>query len=313
MSAPVRYTIIEDEPTAVPAVPVPAVPVVPVVPVPNNNESNLELVFRKYVEEKNPNLIIMTPCYNSTVFVSYMQSLISTLFMCKEYGVQANVIFCRNDSLVSRARNNLVAKSMSDKDATHFLFIDADITWNPVDVIKLLIADKPLVGGIYPIKNYKWDTLTSQHPQTGFEAIKARHKNNMFKDTMSETDFRKTNMLRYNINYESNVLSVDRNLTKVKHLATGFMMIQRPTLEMMFKGFPYTKYTDDVSFLEGDENKYAYALFDCGVENDHYYSEDWMFCHRWQKMGGEIFVDVTISLDHTGIETFHGCYLASVM
>jgi len=30
-------------------------------------------------------------------------------------------------------------------------------------------------------------------------------------------------------------------------------------------------------------------------------------------MGGEIFVDVTINLDHTGNETFSGCYLASVI
>jgi hypothetical protein len=106
---------------------------------------------------------------------------------------------------------------------------------------------------------------------------------------------------------------VEKNLTKVKHLATGFMMIQRRTFEIMFTAYPQTKYTDDVSFLEGAENNYAYALFDCGVEYDHYFSEDWMFCHRWQKLGGEIFVDVTINLDHTGNETFRGCYLASVL
>ncbi len=319
MSNPVRYTIIEEDSeqasTLAPNtnIKLSETPAPVQGPMPSAQPESIESIFRKYVAEKKPNLIIMTPCYNSTVFVSYMQSLISTLFMCKDFGVTANVVFCRNDSLVSRARNNLVAKAMHNADATHFLFIDADITWNPIDVIKLLLADKPLVGGIYPIKNYKWDTITSQHPHTGLEAIKARHKKNMFKDTMSETDFIKTNLLRYNINYESATLSVEKNLTKVKHLATGFMMIHRSVFEMMFKAFSYTKYTDDVSFLAGDENKHAYALFDCGVENDHYYSEDWMFCHRWQKMGGEIFVDVTISLDHTGIETFNGCYLASVI
>jgi len=305
-----RYTIIDDDESESPPAPAPAPDPAPA---PAPLADSIETVFRKYVSDHKPNLIIMTPCYNSTVFVSYTQSLILTLFMCKEYGVPANVIYCRNDSLVSRARNNLVAKAMHHTSATHFIFIDADITWNPIDVIKLLISDKMLVGGIYPIKNYKWDILTSKNPNTGIDAIKARHKTNMFKDTMSETDFVKTNLLRYNINYESAVLSVERNLTKVKHLATGFMMIKRPVFEMMFKAYPYTKYTDDVSFLSGDENNYAYALFDCGVENDHYYSEDWMFCHRWQKMGGEIFVDVTISLDHTGIETFSGCYLASVL
>lgn len=274
---------------------------------------SLDTVFRRYVAEHKPHLVILTPCYGSVAFVSYTQSLISTLFMCRDYGVQANVIFCRNDSLVSRARNNLVAKAMHDKTVTHIMFIDADITWSPVDVIKLLIGNKPLSGGIYPIKNYKWDIISGKNPQTNLDTIKQRYQNSSYKALMDETEFIKTNLVRYNINYESRVLNVERNMTKVRHLATGFMMIQRHVFEAMFKAFPATKYTDDVSFLEGTENDYAYALFDCGVEEDHYFSEDWMFCHRWAKMGGEIYVDVTINLDHTGIETFRGCYLASVI
>jgi len=46
---------------------------------------------------------------------------------------------------------------------------------------------------------------------------------------------------------------------------------------------------------------------------DHYMSEDWMFCERWNKMGGSIFIDVSISLNHTGSETYKGCYMASLI
>jgi hypothetical protein len=268
--------------------------------------------IKDFIAATKPHLVIMTPCYNSSMYVGYTQSLIATLFLCKENGIEANVVFCRNDSLVSRARNNLVAKAMYNKSATHFLFIDADITWNPIDVVKLIVADKHIVGGIYPIKNYNWDGLMNNHPRNSIEAIKSRYETSIFKNRLSLPEFTKMNMVRYNINHESNTLNVEKNLTKVRHLATGFMMIKRQTFDMMFKAFSHTKYTDDVSFLEGDENLNAYALFDCGVENDHYFSEDWMFCDRWRKMGGEIYVDVTISLDHTGIETFSGCFLSSV-
>ena len=44
------------------------------------------------------------------------------------------------------------------------------------------------------------------------------------------------NLLRYNINYMNNVLSIDNNLAKVRHLATGFMMIKRSTIEKMSQG-----------------------------------------------------------------------------
>jgi hypothetical protein len=111
----------------------------------------------------------------------------------------------------------------------------------------------------------------------------------------------------------NNTLSIEKNLAKVKHLATGFMMIKRNVIEKMSMAFPSTKYVDDVNFLKPNENEFAYALFDCGVEEGHYFSEDWLFCHRWSKMGGTIWIDVSISLTHTGIEDYRGCYIASMM
>jgi hypothetical protein len=91
------------------------------------------------------------------------------------------------------------------------------------------------------------------------------------------------------------------------------MMIRREVIEKMMTAFPSTKYTDDISFLLPEENKYAYALFDCGVEDNHYYSEDWMFCHRWSKMGGDVFVDVSINLTHIGIENYRGSFISTTI
>jgi hypothetical protein len=264
-----------------------------------------------YISKTNPHLVILTPCYNSSMYVTYTESLLQTMFMCKDLGIDATVHFCRNDSLVSRARNNLIAKAMNIKTATHFLFIDADITWSPFDILKLLVADKPIVGGIYPIKNYEWDKIATN--PNAISDIFTRKNGSQLKDSFSNKDYLQTNMVRYNINYSSNVLEIENNLTKVKHLATGFMLIKRSTIDLMSKAFPQTKYVDDVNFLSGAENDFAFALFDCGVEEGHYLSEDWMFCHRWMKMGGSIFADITVNLDHTGIETYKGSYISSIM
>lgn len=275
------------------------------------DDTDIVVRIKDYIAKHNPGLVILTPCYNSTVFVSYMESLIQTFAMCKEFGLRMKVHFCKNDSLVSRARNNLVAKAMTDKNMTHMLFIDADITWDPIDIVKLILADKGVVGGIYPIKNYNWGNL-SEDPNF-VRKIMAKKQNSQLNNMMSDLHFLKTNMVKYNVNYESSVLNVTNNLAKVRHLATGFMMIKRAVIESMMRGFPDTKYTDDVGFLTGDENNFAYALFDCGVEEGHYFSEDWLFCHRWTKMGGGVYIDVTINLDHTGIETFKGSYISSIM
>ena len=265
----------------------------------------------EFVETTKPKLYILTPCYGSLCFVNYVKCIMATKDLLSKFNIPLEIEFCRNDSLVSRARNNLVAKAMNDKDCTHIMFIDTDITWDPVDILKLLVSNKCLSGGVYPLKHYFWERLTK-----GENTIKewiTRKNASQFSEAISNENVIQHNLLKYNINYIDNVLNVDANLAKVKHLATGFMMFKREVIEKMAQAYPHTKYTDDVGFLSGSQNDYAYALFDCGVEDDHYFSEDWMFCHRWTQMGGNIYVNVAINLTHTGNEDFHGCYLSSII
>ena len=283
----------------------------------NVHNVTFEDKVKEYLAHNQVKLTILTPCYGSLCFVNYVQCLMATFDLCRKYGIQVNIEFCRNDSLVSRARNNLVAKAMNDPDVTHILFIDADITWSPVDVFKLILSDKSLVGGVYPLKAYFWDKLIqdSKNPENT-NIVKSwldRKNNSQFKDRITDKEMIQFNLLKYNINYMGNELEIQKNLARVRHLATGFMMFKRKVIEQMSRAFPATKYTDDVGFLSGTENDHAYALFDCGVEDGHYFSEDWLFCHRWSKMGGSIWIDVSISLMHTGNEDFKGCYLASII
>ena len=278
-----------------------------------NPAENQDIVskIKQYAKTTPLSVVILTPCYGSLCYVSYVSSLLNTMNLFSTIGIKLRVEFCRNDSLVSRARNNLIAKAMFDKEVTHMLFIDADITWNPIDIIKLILAEKNIVGGVYPIKSYEWDKLVN--PDNVLQDWIAKKNNSQLKASVADQDFIQHKMVRYNLNYISNTLEIASNLTKVRHLATGFMMIRRDTIEKMARAFPSTKYTDDVGYLHGEENEYAYALFDCGVEEGHYCSEDWMFCSRWAKMGGETWVDVTINLNHCGVEDFKGSFLSSII
>ena len=268
--------------------------------------------IQTYAKTNPFSLVILTPCYGGQCYVNYVSSLLNTMTLFTKLGLKLRVEFCKNDSLVSRARNNLIAKAMHDKDTTHMLFIDADITWNPVDIIKLVLADKNIVGGVYPIKNYEWNKLIDPGNNVVEKWIEKKN-NSELSAAVSDKDIIQHRLMRYNLNYLGNTIEIANNLTKVRHLATGFMMIRRDTIEKMSRAFPSTKYTDDVGFLQGDENEHAFALFDCGVEDGHYCSEDWLFCSRWSKMGGETWIDVTINLNHCGVEDYKGSYLASLI
>jgi hypothetical protein len=279
----------------------------------------LSNIIKEYLSKNTPVVYILTPCFGSICYVNYVHCLMTTIEVFKRYNIELIVEFCRNDSLVSRARNNLVAKAMNNPKMTHIMFIDNDITWDPIDILKLIISDKNLIGGVYPLKRYNWQellkdkqNLMDKSPNIIQKWVQ-RKNNSQFKDVISDENAIQFNMVNYNINYMDTVLNIEKNIAKVKHLATGFMMIRRNVIEKMSKAFPSTKYVDDVNFLKSEENDFAYALFDCGVEEGHYFSEDWLFCHRWTKMGGSIWIDVTISLTHTGIEDFRGCYIASII
>ena len=274
-------------------------------------EYDLEKSIKQYVEENKPKVVILTPCYGSVCFVNYVFCIIKTKEVFKYYDIPLKIEFCKNDSLVTRARNNLVAKAMSDVTVTHLMFIDNDITWDPVNIIKLIIANKPIVGGIYPLKKYNWEKLAND-PEYIKKMIEKKN-NSRVKNIMDDDLLVQYSLLNYNLNHIGNSIKIENNLTEVKHVATGFMMIKRGVIEKMSEAFPHTKYTDDVNYLEEHENKYAYALFDCGVEGGHYLSEDWLFCNRWKKIGGKVYIDVSINLSHTGIEQYNGSFLSTII
>ena len=123
------------------------------------NQPTFEQVIQQFLQRNKIKLYILTPCFASLCYVNYVHCLMGTVELFRKLNIPLKIEFCRNDSLVSRARNNLIARAMTDPDATHFLFIDNDISWDPVDILKLLIAEKDLVGGIYPLKNYSYFTL----------------------------------------------------------------------------------------------------------------------------------------------------------
>ena len=264
-------------------------------------------ILKAYLSNNKVKLYILTPCYGGLCHVNYVNKVIETKELLISLGIPVVLQFIRNESLITRGRNNLIAKAMSDKDTSHILFIDSDITWDPIDILKLIVNDKELSGGIYPIKKYHWDRLSASN----LEGIMAK-KNLPYNQGLTNEQLIYHNLLHYNFNYLQNANKIENNCMEVYTLATGFMMIQRKCIEKMIEKYPQYKYTDDCGFLQGEENKYAYALFDCAIINDHYFSEDWLFCHRWKDIGGKIWADITINLWHTGQEDYCGRLISTL-
>jgi phage/plasmid-associated DNA primase len=109
------------------------------------------------------------------------------------------------------------------------------------------------------------------------------------------------------LNREQKQIAIENGLVRLHDGATGFMMIKREALDKMIEAYPDLKYNNDLN-TPPELNPHFYAFFDTMIDpkDRRYLSEDYCFSRRWQELGGEIWLDPTISLNHYGSFNFQG-------
>jgi hypothetical protein len=236
-------------------------------------------------------LVVATPCFGGQVSSIYTVSLFKLQIALRSYAdVKLKLEMQQNDALITRARANLVAAFLDDPAATHLLFIDADIGFDPEQVLRLIACGADVCAGVYPIKRIDWDkvrqTLAAGLPEPSAAA------------------------LHYVLEVENPARIETRGeFLRVRYAGTGFLMIRRQALEKMCQRYQSLRFRADHNYgdaLAGSTNRVA--LFDCMIDPDTgvYLSEDFAFCKRWIDMGGEIWADLTSRLSHVGPTTYEG-------
>jgi len=208
---------------------------------------------------------ICMPCYGGQLTESTFMSMIRWSNTARQLGIDWTVETLTNESLISRARNTLVAKFLSNPDSTHLMFIDADIGWEPWHLLLLLHHDKDVIGGMYPLK-----ALPIKWCVNGIEGGK-------------EEDMGR--------------------LQEVSKTGTGFMCIKRHVFEKLDDHPATIPFINDIG-LDPKLNKDMKTFFDTDVREGRYYSEDWTFCENWRDLGGEVWIDKRVLLKHTGTFTY---------
>ena len=66
-----------------------------------------------------------------------------------------------NESLIPRARNELVRLFLEETKCSHIMFIDADMYFNDQAIATLYKADKDVACGIYPKKELDWGKVST--------------------------------------------------------------------------------------------------------------------------------------------------------
>jgi hypothetical protein len=211
-------------------------------------------------------LHIGIPCYGGMVSEPTMTSFLRFVLMASQLKLNWSLDTMVNESLVTRARNNLMAKMMTNNQATHFMFIDADIRFQPESIFQMIAHDKDVIGGLYP---------------------------------------KKALPINYVINLKPTV-TVQGDIYTVDTMGTGFLLFKRHVYEKLINAHPECKYVDDIGLGKQYEPMMYSIFDTIIDEKGHYLSEDWTFCRRWQALGGEIWAHSKTLLNHVGHYEFAG-------
>lgn len=236
-------------------------------------------------------LVVGTPCYGGQVTSLYTLSLMRLQAACAQRGdIDLLVNLLWGDALITRCRQNLVTQFLENSLATHLMFIDADISFDPTQVFRLLDLGVDIAAGVYPVKRVDWAKVKALAKE-GIENLESA-------------------ALSYVLEFENPQKIENRNgFAKVRYAGTGFMLIRREVFLKMIERYPELSYSKEHQSEDPWRgSKWRSALFNCILDQATgvYLSEDFSFCKRWTDMGGEIWVDLASKLAHTGTQTFYG-------
>ena len=219
------------------------------------------------------NLLIATPMATGRPEDEYNTAVEKLKYLIHEHGGKCERFKIKYVSDVYYARSRLFGTFMRAKEFTHMIMIDDDMGFDPVDVVWMLLLQRDMVAAVGVKKKFPIEFAWNLHDENGKQ---------------------------WPVEHE-----LDTNVCKVPFVGAAFMLISRNCAERIAASYPELEY--DL------EENVEYSVFDSIIVGRRRLSEDYAFCLRWRKIGGDVFVKMDITLTHTGSYTFTGNLLETLM
>jgi hypothetical protein len=240
-----------------------------------------------------PHIFVATPMYGGMCTGFYAQSMLQLATICSRAEMDVSFSFMFNESLIQRARNAMAHNFMKKTECTHMMFVDADIRFNPNDIVTMVQADKDIICGIYPKKEINWagvDAAVKQGVQP--------HELTKYTGSMV------VNL----VDYQGSVTVPINQPIRIWNGGTGFMLIKRQVFEKLQKRVK--SYRNDVGDLGGtikpQDLIYEYFPVFIEKETNRLLSEDYAFCKLAREAKFDVWAAPWVSLGHFGTYLFEG-------
>ena len=245
-------------------------------------------------------LFVATPMYGGMCAGMFAKSTADLSALCTQYGIPLQFYYLFNESLITRARNYCVDEFLRSG-ASHLMFIDADIGFNPQDVLALMAlqANEPekydIIGGPYPKKCISWEKI-----KLAVDKGIADEDPNALENFVGDYVF--------NPKYNTTSIAISEPV-EVLEIGTGFMMITREALLKFKDAYPEYSYRPDHVRTEAfDGSREIMQFFQAEIDpaSKRYLSEDYWFCQKVQAINLKTWFCPWMKMQHVGTYIFGG-------
>jgi hypothetical protein len=231
----------------------------------------------QYPEPTPPTVFIATPMYGGMTTGTYAWSLAQTPGIFMRSGVGLLYQYRTSDALVANSRNHLATQFL-ETSATHLMWIDADIGFNGLDIVSMLMADQDIVCGVYPKKAIDWNRV-AQAVNDGVPPEELhRHVGTFVVKPLADAD-------------DSPAANTDE-LAEITAGGTGFMLVKREVFEVLRDHVP--------TYTFGGAGVSEFYCTPIDPQSQQLLSEDFYFCMLARKHGFKVFAAPWVRLTHTG-------------
>jgi glycosyltransferase involved in cell wall biosynthesis len=282
---------------------------------------------------KGRRLFVGTPMYDGKCHSEYAFSLVQLTALCTRLEIDLRLYFACHDALITKARDVTVDEFLKSGD-DNLIFIDADIGFDPRDVIRLLAMQVQDEGGVfdivaapYPTKRLSWDRVLSAAKSGVADDNPALLANYSSAIAVSPA---------FSSSFPIN------EPVEVTQAGTGFMIIRRETFERFRDHYPARSYSPNYMHMDESLSKELYAFFETEIDSKYgkigeevrhylarnpaataqdmldfldsdatmasysgkYFSEDYAFCRRVREAGMKVWLCPWMALTHTGSHRF---------
>lgn len=238
-----------------------------------------------------PNIVIATPAYGEIFYTPYVQSVIKLIRLFHQKGWEFSFRSI-SYSEISESRNYLLTHWIDKSNASHILFLDADMGFEPHLIAEMVELDQPVVGVVYPKRNIDLLRVATAAADGGSpEQAVAKSQQYVFRPLRGERQLRD-------------------GFLKVEGCGAGILLIQRSCVKKMLELIPnLSDATAKKTSPLAKELDRLIRVFDILHVGGSRLSEDYSFCHRWKNLcGGEIWACVSHEIVHIGLHQFKGRY-----